>query len=111
MFKKILALHTGGTISMAADDSGAVITNEVNPMTQIASPIEGIEVVSEDIFNLPSPQMTPRHMMASLLPTGQIRWKKRLISWIPWSYQRSLWSLQELCEAPTSSEAMVSIIF
>ena len=29
MFKKILALHTGGTISMAADDSGAVITNEV----------------------------------------------------------------------------------
>ena len=64
MFKKILALHTGGTISMAADDSGAVITNEVNPMTQIASPIEGIEVVSEDIFNLPSPQMTPRHMLA-----------------------------------------------
>ena len=30
MFKKILP-HTGGTISMAADDSGAVITNEVNP--------------------------------------------------------------------------------
>ena len=29
MFKKILALHTGGTISMAADDSGAVITNEI----------------------------------------------------------------------------------
>ena len=56
MFKKILALHTGGTISMAADDSGAVITNEVNPMTQVTSPIEGIEVTSEDIFNLPSPQ-------------------------------------------------------
>ena len=55
MFKKILALHTGGTISMAADDSGAVITNEVNPMTQVTSPIEGIEVTSEDIFNLPSP--------------------------------------------------------
>ena len=36
---------------------------------------------------------------------GQIHWKKQLISWIPWSYQRSLWSLQELCEAPTSSEA------
>lgn len=116
MFKKILALHTGGTISMAADDSGAVITNEVNPMTQVTSPIEGIEVTSEDIFNLPSPQMTPHHMLAlyqkskrkpttttaSLLPTGQIRWKKRLISWIPWSYQRSLWSLQELCEAPMS---------
>lgn len=116
MFKKILALHTGGTISMAADDSGAVITNEVNPMTQVTSPIEGIAVISEDFFNLPSPQMTPRHMLAlyqkskrkpttttaSLLPTGQIRWKKRLISWIPWSYQRSLWSLQELCEAPMS---------
>ena len=64
MFKKILALHTGGTISMAADDSGAVITNEVNPMTQITSPIEGIAVTSEDFFNLPSPQMTPRHMLA-----------------------------------------------
>ena len=64
MFKKILALHTGGTISMAADDSGAVITNEVNPMTQVTSPIEGMEVTSEDIFNLPSPQMTPHHMLA-----------------------------------------------
>ena len=64
MFKKILALHTGGTISMAADDSGAVITNEVNPMTQVTSPIEGIAVTSEDFFNLPSPQMTPRHMLA-----------------------------------------------
>ena len=103
MFKKILALHTGGTISMAADDSGAVITNEVNPMTQVTSPIEGIEVTSEDIFNLPSPQMTPHHMLAlyqrikeaaqplsmgSSLHTEQIRWKKRLISWIPWSYQK-----------------------
>ena len=48
MFKKILALHTGGTISMAADDSGAVITNEVNPMTQVTSPIEGIAVTSEN---------------------------------------------------------------
>ena len=61
MFKKILALHTGGTISMAADDSGAVITNEVNPMTQVTSPIEGIAVTSEDFFNLPSPQLPPRH--------------------------------------------------
>ena len=49
---------------MAADDSGAVITNETNPMTQVTSPIEGIEVTSEDIFNLPSPQMTPHHMLA-----------------------------------------------
>ena len=49
---------------MAADDSGAVITNEVNPMTQVTSPIEGIAVTSEDFFNLPSPQMTPRHMLA-----------------------------------------------
>ena len=64
MFKKILALHTGGTISMAGDDSGAVITNEVNPMTQVASPIEGIAVTSEDFFNHPSPQMAPRHMLA-----------------------------------------------
>ena len=66
MFKKILALHTGGTISMAADDSGAVITNEVNPMTQVTSPIEGIAVTSEDFFNLPSPQMTPSSHVSSI---------------------------------------------
>ena len=126
MFKKILALHTGGTISMAADDSGAVITNEVNPMTQVTSPIEGIEVTSEDYLQSTKPSNdTASHVspisknqrgssattMASSLPTGQIRWKKRLISWIPWSYQRSLWSLQELCEAPTNLEATASIIF
>ena len=28
---------------MASDDSGAVITNEVNPMTQVTSPIEGLQ--------------------------------------------------------------------
>ena len=113
MFKKILALHTGGTISMAADDSGAVITNEVNPMTQVTSPNEGIAVTSEDFFNLPSPQMTPRHMLAlyQKIKEEAHNYDGIVISWIPWSYQRLLWSLQELCEAPMSSEAMVSIIF
>lgn len=125
MFKKILALHTGGTISMAADDSGAVITNEVNPMTQVTSPIEGIAVTSEDFFNLPSPQMTPCHMLALyqkikeeahnydgiVITHGTDTLEETAYFWIPWSYQRLLWSLQELCEAPTSSEATVSIIF
>ena len=31
MPKKILVLHSGGTISMQADDSGAVVTSSDNP--------------------------------------------------------------------------------
>ena len=34
MTKKILVLHTGGTISMQADESGAVRTSADNPMNQ-----------------------------------------------------------------------------
>ncbi len=50
MFKKILALHTGGTIS----DGGRLWdTNEANPMTQVTSPPEW-DSTSEDLFNLPS---------------------------------------------------------
>ena len=46
MTKKILVLHTGGTISMQADDSGAVRTSADNPMNHVSNPLEGIEVHS-----------------------------------------------------------------
>ena len=57
MTKKILVLHTGGTISMQADSSGAVVTSSDNPMNHVSNPLEGIQV-------LPSPHIKPKHMLA-----------------------------------------------
>ncbi|GGE37046.1 asparaginase [Streptococcus himalayensis] len=64
MTKKILVLHTGGTISMQADEAGQVTTNSVNPMHHVSVGLEHIEVTSLDFFNLPSPHITPQHMLA-----------------------------------------------
>ena len=61
--KKILVLHTGGTISMQADQNDAVESSPINPMTQVTSPLENIEVVSVDFLNLPSPHIQIDHMM------------------------------------------------
>ncbi|MGQ7462167.1 asparaginase [Streptococcus suis] len=62
--KKILALHTGGTISMQANLEGQVASSQVNPMTQIDTPIEEIQVTSVDFLNVPSPHIRLEHMMA-----------------------------------------------
>ena len=64
MPKKILVLHTGGTISMQADDSGSVVTSQENPMNHVSNPLEGVEVHALDFFNLPSPHIKPKHMLA-----------------------------------------------
>lgn len=64
MSKKILVLHTGGTISMQADASGAVVTSQDNPMNHVSNPLEGVEVHALDFFNLPSPHIKPKHMLA-----------------------------------------------
>ena len=64
MPKKILVLHTGGTISMQADDSGAVVTSQENPMNHVSNPLGGVEVYALDFFNLPSPHIKPKHMLA-----------------------------------------------
>ena len=64
MTKKILVLHTGGTISMQADSSGAVVTSSDNPMNHVSNPLEGIQVHTLDFFNLPSPHLKPKHMLA-----------------------------------------------
>jgi len=64
MPKKILVLHTGGTISMQADATGAVVTSQENPMNHVSNPLEGIEVYALDLFNLPSPHIKPKHMLA-----------------------------------------------
>ena len=64
MPKKILVLHTGGTISMQADATGAVVTSQDNPMNHVSNPLEGIEVHALDFLNLPSPHIKPKHMLA-----------------------------------------------
>ena len=64
MPKKILVLHTGGTISMQADASGAVVTSQDNPMNHVTNPLKGIEVHTLDFLNLPSPHIKPKHMLA-----------------------------------------------
>lgn len=61
--KKILVLHTGGTISMQADANGRVSSSQQNPMVHVSSPLESISVTAMDFFNLPSPHMTFAHMV------------------------------------------------
>lgn len=63
--KKILVLHTGGTIAMKEDAlTGGVTPDAANPLmdASVALPLD-VELVVEDIFNLPSPQITPEHML------------------------------------------------
>lgn len=62
--KKILVLHTGGTISMQADDSGHVNPSEDNPMNHVGLDLSNIELTVIDFLNIPSPHMTPYHMLA-----------------------------------------------
>ncbi len=62
--KKILVLHTGGTISMSANVDGEVVQNEKNPLTETEQILDGnINLVTEEIFNLPSPHITPKEML------------------------------------------------
>lgn len=65
MKQKILILHTGGTIAMKADpDLGAIISNESNPLLDFQIPYqEDVELVIEEIFNIPSPFITPKEML------------------------------------------------
>lgn len=62
--KNILALHTGGTISMSQNKDGEVGLNEVNPLTKIEELFsDQLNLITEEIFNLPSPQITPKEML------------------------------------------------
>lgn len=61
--KKILVLHTGGTISMHADQAGNVRPDTDNPMNHIGVSLDNIEVTAIDFFNIPSPYITPKHML------------------------------------------------
>ena len=52
--KKILVLHTGGTISMHEGENGGVETGVENPLTGVKLALPDVELTVENIFNLPS---------------------------------------------------------
>ena len=63
--KRILVLHTGGTIAMQEDSlTKKVAPGASNPLLSapITVPVD-VELVVEDIFNLPSPHITPQEML------------------------------------------------
>lgn len=49
---------------MQADEKGQVSSSQINPMTQVTSPLDNIQVTAVDFLNLPSPHMTLEAMMA-----------------------------------------------
>lgn len=63
--KKILIIHTGGTIAMMEDkDTGAVQQNQQNPLLLHTDALSSIaEVKVEDLFQLPSPHITEKIML------------------------------------------------
>lgn len=63
VMKKILVLHTGGTISMHSDASGRVVQGTKNPMAELGLSLDDLELNEREIFNLPSPHITPEEML------------------------------------------------
>jgi len=61
--KKIVVIHTGGTISMHVNN-GAVVPSDSNPITaEMDKLVEYAEIHEIEAFNYPSPHMTPREML------------------------------------------------
>jgi len=63
--KKILVIHTGGTISMSEDtNTGAVMPSEKNPLVEKTKELLAIaHLLIEEPFHLPSPHITPLEML------------------------------------------------
>jgi L-asparaginase len=62
--KNILIIHTGGTISMKEDESGAVKPDEKNPLHETTPSLTSLANIQvEELFNLPSPHITPNEML------------------------------------------------
>ncbi|HCM88302.1 MULTISPECIES: asparaginase [Vagococcus] len=62
--KKVLVLHTGGTISMTQEKDGAVSLSNHHPLQETMDLLpQNIKVVVEETFNLPSPHITPKEML------------------------------------------------
>jgi L-asparaginase len=63
--KKILIIHTGGTISMKEDEkTGAVKPDEKNPLHDTIPSLKTLaDIHAEELFHLPSPHITPKEML------------------------------------------------
>lgn len=63
--KKILIIHTGGTISMIEDkETGSVSTTKKHPLSGVSCYVETYAEVDETIvLSLPSPHITPKNMV------------------------------------------------
>ncbi|WP_341636969.1 asparaginase [Staphylococcus casei] len=61
--KKLLVIHTGGTISMSQDESNKVVTNKDNPISNHQDVIKQYADVTEITpFNVPSPHMNIQYV-------------------------------------------------
>ncbi|KRG10215.1 asparaginase [Staphylococcus sp. NAM3COL9] len=61
--KKLLLIHTGGTISMSQDEANKVVTNSDNPISNHRDIIEQYADVTEITpFNVPSPHMNIKYV-------------------------------------------------
>lgn len=64
MKKNILLIHTGGTISMKMNETGAVLPNEKNPLLGVSEQLDKYaNIVEMEAFNYPSPHITPKEML------------------------------------------------
>lgn len=64
MSKKVLIIHTGGTISMTEDDTGAVKPLEQNPILEQTKRLNHLaDLIVEEPFHLPSPHITFKEML------------------------------------------------
>lgn len=63
--KKILIIHTGGTISMKEDkQTGDVAPEGEHPLLEVLPSLSGVaEIKDEVLFHIPSPHITPNHML------------------------------------------------
>ncbi|MGO2078053.1 MAG: asparaginase, partial [Staphylococcus equorum] len=61
--KKLLLIHTGGTISMSQDETNKVVTNSDNPISNHQDIIKQYADVTEITpFNVPSPHMNIKYV-------------------------------------------------
>lgn len=62
MAKKLLILHTGGTISMSEGEDGKVAPSQQNPLLAALEKLnQPAQLVQESFLNLPSPHIAPEH--------------------------------------------------
>lgn len=65
MPKKIVLIHTGGTISMSEDETGVVKPSNHNPLTEHTKELKNVGdlvIEEQEPFHLPSPHITLKEM-------------------------------------------------